>query len=126
MGLLNNFEEILIDSNFFFIPFDYKVDVIGKLRERYPTKKIFTLKACYEELRKKETKEAELALKYIDSKDLEIRESGFKGSADERILEYAKNHNIAVCSQDKPLRDKIRKLGRKTIVLRSKQKLEVI
>lgn len=124
--MLNNFDSILIDTNFFFVPFQFGVDVVGRLREKFPSKDLFTLEACYEELKKQEEKEVDLALKYIEEEDIGIRDSGFKGSADEQILKYAEEHDVAVCTQDKPLRDKLRERNIRTIVLRSYSTLEVI
>lgn len=126
MGLLSDFNSILIDSNFFLIPFQFGVDVVGELRKKFPGKEVFTLGVCYEELKNKEESKADLAIEYIDKQDVEIKETGHQAHADDQILEYTRKNNVAVCTQDKELKKRLKKEDVKVIILRSYSTLEVV
>ena len=96
--------EVLLDTNAMMLPFNKRFDVYTELKFSIGGAELMTLSSCYNELVKLLPSAAELA-----KRELRIVKS--KGFADDAILEYARKNKVIVCTQDKELRDKLRKAG---------------
>lgn len=48
-----------------------------------------------------------------------------QGAVDASLIEYAREHDCVVCTNDRALRKNLRKIGKKAIFVRSKSHLEI-
>jgi rRNA-processing protein FCF1 len=120
---------ILLDTNFLLVPFRFKIDIFSEF-ERIIDEKIdlIVLDVCLNEL-KKITKEIEFnsiieMLKRKNVKVIEL-EKGGKKDIDKIIIEFAKEKNCVIATNDKSLRKMAKKNGLNTIFLRKKKFLEI-
>ncbi len=115
--------KILIDTNFFFLPFYENFDVISELQNFLIEKGIdyedfYTLKKNIWEIENKlKTSRSEakrklfkLVLEYIKSKGVTILESPLNEKTDRLIVNTALNGRWIVCTLDRQLRYILRKL----------------
>jgi len=123
-------KKIILDTNFLIDCLRFKIDFLEEIQDliREPFQ-IFVLSATLKELEKisklkiKESKYAKLALKLVKEKKFLIIETACKNT-DKAILELANKDSI-IATNDKELRNKLRKKGIKTIYLRAKKYLEI-
>jgi len=117
---------ILLDSNAVMMPFEFSIDLEGELTRLFGKFKIIIPKPVINELkflsehgkgRKKLI--AKPALKLIEKYDIVDAE----GFGDKAIINLAKKLNSIVLTNDKKLRDKLKKLSLHTVYLRGKSKL---
>ena len=125
-------KRIILDTNFLLIPYNFKVDIYEEIkrivhdecliciidRTRYELDKILNTQ------KGKDKAAAKFALDLIDKKKPEsiITENQH---VDESILLLAEQEDCIVATQDKELKDKLKQLKRKIIVLRQKNHLEI-
>jgi rRNA-processing protein FCF1 len=82
---------------------------------------LFTISSVIQELKKMKSKDAKLALKLIDLKNVKILKTKEK-NVDKAILKLA-DKSIIVATNDIKLRRKLKALGIKTIYLRARKYL---
>jgi rRNA-processing protein FCF1 len=99
-------EQVILDTNFLMIPGKYKIDIFHELAlEGYEP---ITLKNCIEELNKiaerasTDGNYARIALEMLEKHSLPVKRS-VKHNADEAIIQYAKENNCAVATNDREL-----------------------
>ena len=113
--------KIVLDTNFFVSSINFKIDLFLELRGN----KLFVTEPVIDELTElagkngRDSTAARVSLEMIREKNLKVLESNEK-EADNSLLEYGKK-GYAVATQDKRLRDKIRKTGTKIIYIRQKK-----
>lgn len=121
---------VVLDTNFLLIPFRFRIDILKELDYLIEASHRFVVSSMtISELRRiaerigKHGMAARLALKLVEanSKKIEIVDS--KGYVDDWIVEYAKENNAMVCTNDSKLRKRLRELDIKVITLKSKSKL---
>ncbi|RLI92644.1 MAG: nucleotide-binding protein [Candidatus Altiarchaeales archaeon] len=121
---------ILIDTNFFLIPYQHKIDIFQEISRLIDEKySIVTLSSVLRELESIEEGSmgrdgiaARIALRLIREKRIEVIDSDHAG--DKSIIEFAKNNkNVIVCTNDKKLKKKLRQLGVGIIDMRDKSHL---
>jgi hypothetical protein len=124
------FRKIILDTNFWLLPFEYRVDVIAGLEDlfEYTPYIILLPTPVYDELKmmansKNNAKKAiasksaiELIDKLILKNKVLIVESGKK--ADDIILDIAQSSNAWVATNDKILRFRLKEKQIKTVILR--------
>jgi rRNA-processing protein FCF1 len=93
-------------------------EIENLLSESY---KLLTIDSVVRELKKISSKNAKLALKLIDLKNIEVLKTKEK-NVDKAILSLADKDTI-IATNDIKLRKKLKTLGSKTIYLRAKKKL---
>ncbi len=125
-----NFRKIILDTNFWLLPFEHRVDVIAGLEDtfEYTPFVILLPTPVYDELKmmansKNNAKKAiasKSAIELIDKLMLKnkvlIVESGKK--ADDTILDIAQSSNAWVATNDKILRFRLKEKQIKTVILR--------
>lgn len=118
--------KILLDTNFTLIPAQFKVDIFSELANN----QLYILDKTLEELKNivkkqslKHKKAAKLALTLIKKNKVKILKTKSKLKTDDLILETAKKIKAAVATQDKLLKQKLKKNKVKIITLRQKKYL---
>jgi rRNA-processing protein FCF1 len=112
---------MVLDTNFLISASNFKIDLISELRGN----DLFVTEPVLEELGKiskkksKDSKAARMSLKMVKEKGLKILESKEK-EADLSLLECGKK-GYAIATQDKVLRNKLKRAGSKIIFIRQKK-----
>jgi len=123
--------KIIIDTNLLMAIGQFKVDIFREL-DRIITEKyelciidrtIDELKKIKENQKGKHKTAAKLALAIVKSKQPKIIKSKEDKSVDDLIVDLAKKEKIAVATQDKELKKKLKENKAKIIVLRQKRYL---
>lgn len=114
--------KIVLDTNFVTIPFQFGVDIYEEIAriidEQY---ELIFPKICIKELNK--LKNGKASLELMKMKGVKFVEIPLAKSVDESILNYAKENNAIVATQDSELKKKVLKNSLPIITLRKKQYL---
>lgn len=122
--------KILLDTNFLLIPAQFNVDIFSEIERiaDFPYR-ICILKQTIDELKKiikeqkgKHRNAAKLALQLIKQKDLNTIKNSSKDSVDDIILDIV-NPEYIVATQDKELKDRLKRKKIRIITLRAKKYL---
>jgi rRNA-processing protein FCF1 len=122
--------KVLLDTSFLLEMLHYKLDfsIFQELEENV---ELFISSETLRELKSianKKTKEGRLALialKLIEAQRIKIVQS-LKKEVDEDLLTLAKKEGFLVATNDKDLKEKLKKENVKIICLRNKKKIEVM
>jgi len=122
--------KILVDTNFLIDMLRYKLDfsIFETLEENV---ELFISSETLREIKSmanRKTKEGRLAmvaLKLIETQKIKIVQS-LKKEVDEDLLELAKKEGFIVATNDKDLKEKLKKENVRIICLRNKKKIEVM
>ncbi len=134
LNILKKKTKVILDTNFLFIPGDLGVDIFTEIQkimsEPY---ELCVMDATINELEKimattskqKQGLNAKLGLILVKQKNLKTINSSFKNYADQSILEYAAKNpeKTIVATQDKDLKNKLKKIPTRIITLRQKKYL---
>jgi len=125
--------KVIFDSNFFFIPSQFQLDVFEELAtligQRFdpvllsPTKR--ELQKIAESGPPKMRKQATLALKLAEKCRLIQVEKGLEETHDDVIVRVAAEWGCPVATNDRELRKRLRNMGVPVIFLRQKRRLEL-
>lgn len=121
---------ILLDTNFLMDVIKFKVDLetVGNLLlEQYKFATLDKVLAELKPLSQKSSKTAgyaKISLQLIKNYNFEVLKSKQK-SVDEELLSLSKSPDIIIATNDRMLRKSLKKLGKKTIYLRSKKHLAI-
>ena len=113
--------KIVLDTNFLISANNFKLDLLSELKEN----ELFITEPVLRELEEisknnsKDAMAARLALKIVEDKGLKVLETNER-EADDSLLEYGKK-GYAVATQDKILKDKLKRAGAKIIFIRQKK-----
>ncbi|MFX1453635.1 MAG: PIN domain-containing protein [Promethearchaeota archaeon] len=127
-----DFLGIIIDTNFFFVPFDFKIDIFEEInRIILRNYKLIAFPAIIEELKKLEAKKnsikwknkIQLALKLAENCEIYEESPLPNETIDNFILRIAKEKNWYVATNDKTLKKKLKNQGVPIIYLRQKKYL---
>lgn len=122
--------EVFIDTNFFMIPFQFKVDIVEEFKRILPNYKLVTTEFVVNELRglKNNSKgkvrlAAGLGLKIAQSDDIEIKKISLNEgeSVDDALIRISK----VLATNDIVLKRKAKKKGIALVILRQKKYLAV-
>lgn len=123
-------KEIVIDTNFFMVPFQFNVDIIDEIEKRLPGYKLTTPYFVINELKglKKNNKgktrlNANLALKLIESSDIEIKDIPLNKdeTVDDALLRVSK----VLATNDIELKNRAKDKGISVVYLRQKKYIAV-
>lgn len=121
---------IIFDTNFLFVPFEFKLDIIAQLRTMFTGNyNLFIYEGTIDELKAVERKGDKnkkflpLIVKMLKIYDFKIINSE-KSYIDEQILDGL-NNKILVATNDKELRRKVWDRGYKVLYMRQKSYLEI-
>ena len=130
--LKKNELQVILDTNFFFIPFKFKIDIfeelLNLLNQRF---KPILLSSTQKELlgiiesSPKLKKQGNLALNFAKKCDFVVVEKRSTETFDDVILRIALEKKIPVATNDKELRKRLRKNGIPVIFLRQKHLLDI-
>jgi rRNA-processing protein FCF1 len=125
--------KVILDTNFLFIPLHFKVDIFEELFNLL--KKQFDpilLSSTQKELQglaksssPKISKQALMALQLSEKCRFVNIDKSLSESYDDVIVRIALDWNSPVCTNDRELRNRLRKKGAPVIFLRQKQRLEM-
>ena len=123
-------KRILLDTNFFFVPFQVGVNIFTEFERVVDEQfELFTLTPLKGELetiaRSGKGKDKSAALMAIQlARGIKILETDKKGDA--AVLDYAKaNKDVIVATNDSDLRKRLKAVGVRTIFVRNRSKLEI-
>lgn len=136
---MEKYYKVLIDTNFFFLPFYENFDVINELRRFLEENgileyKFFTLEKNIKEIENllnkaksnKWKKIYNLVSEYIKRNDIDIIKSDINERTDRLIVKYSiEEKNVIVCTQDRTLRYILRKL-RIPVIFYSHKSLHIL
>ena len=109
--------KVIIDTNVFLVPFNYKVDVITGIKNLVQNAELVTLDATLRELSQHKNKKAvKLALSIIARNDVKI-ESGV-GNTDNAIIRYAEKNKAMVFTNDAAMMERCEKKGIKVLFVK--------
>lgn len=113
-----NMEKIILDTDFLLIGLKNRVDIFGELKRICDFNyEVFVLDKTIDELKGK--KMEKLALDFIEAK-LKIYNTPRNKKVDDLLLDM---DNIIVCTQDKELKEKLKKRKTRIITIRQKKYL---
>jgi uncharacterized protein len=120
-------DKVLLDTNFLLIPAKFKVDIYAELERIFDKHELFVLDKSLVELdniiqnqKGAEKAAAKLAKAILEAKKPKTLKTTSKDYVDDVILGL---EGYIVATQDKELRDRLKKKGIKTITLRQKKYL---
>jgi len=124
--------EVILDSNFLFVPFQFKVDIFGELEALVGHSEPIVLSTTAEELENLSKRKPEKVRKQaLSALDLAKRcrivnvEKKQEESFDDVVLRTAKERKCPVATNDKMLRRKLREAGVATIYMRQRSHLVI-
>ncbi len=125
-------QKIILDSNFLFIPLQFRIDVskelenlVGKFEPIVLSTTMEELKTLTKEKPEKTRRQALLALKIAEKCTLITVEKDPVETYDDVILRKAKEWACLVATNDRNLRKRLRKESIPTIYLRQRKRLEL-
>ncbi len=121
---------VLIDTNFFLVPFQFKIDIFTELEHLIDVNHYFVITSkTLDELEKlaenagKKGAGARLAIKIINANMGRIEVIDSNRPVDSWIADYAETTGAIVCTNDIKLKKKLKDNGIKVISLRGKTRL---
>ncbi|MDH5440097.1 MAG: hypothetical protein OEZ48_10980 [Candidatus Bathyarchaeota archaeon] len=124
--------KVILDSNFLFIPFQFKIDILEELKNLVGKLEPVVLSSTIEELEKLATEKTEKtrrqalsALRLTERCTVVNVEIGPTESYDDVIVRKAKEWNCSVATNDRELRRRLRVELISVIYLRQKKRLEL-
>lgn len=123
-------KEVVIDTNFFMVPFQFNVDIIDELEKALPSYKLTTLIFVINELKglKRNNKgkirlNADLALKLANSSNIEIKDISLENNetVDDALLRVSE----VLATNDIELKKRARKKGITVAYLRQKKYIAI-
>ena len=125
--------KVILDSNFLFLPIQFKIDVFEELKKLLNRQfEPVLLSVTHEELQKialksgvKTRKRASLALRLAEKCCAVDVEQDDKETNDDVILRVAKEWKCPVATNDQALRRRLRDINLPVIYLRQKSRLEL-
>lgn len=119
---------VILDTNFLLLPYRFKINIINELDYLIEVSHCFVISSrILDELKKlsrslgKDGVAARLALKMVASPKSKIEVIETDVPVDDWIVDYAKDNNAIVCTNDAKLRKRLK--GLKIVVLKSRSKL---
>jgi len=125
-----NSKEVVIDTNFFMVPFQFNVDIITELENKLPSYKLITPSFVINELKglKRNTKgkvrlNANLALKLANSSKVEIKDISLleNETVDDALLRVSE----VLATNDIELKNRAKDKGITVVYLRQKKYIAV-
>jgi len=125
--------KVILDSNFLFIPSEFRIDVFEGLESLLGQRvDPILLSQTYQEIRKiaeesspKIRQQASLALEIAEKCCIVQVEKDFKETCDDLIVRVAKEWRSPVATNDRTLRRRLRNINVPVIYLRQKSRLEM-
>lgn len=125
--------KVILDSNAFFVPLQFKIDIFEELKNLLPTNfEAILLSPIRQELEKlaekgspQMRKKASYALKLSEKCTYVQLNDDYACSPDDAILKVAKEWKSPVFTNDRNLRKRLRNINVPVIYVRQKSRLEI-
>lgn len=125
--------KVILDSNFFFIPYKFRIDIFQEIESLLNRKIDFVvLSPTYNELEKiaeqgspKNRRNALLALKFAEKCRIVHVEKSFVETHDDFVVRVAVNWKCPVATNDRLLRQRLRNKNVPVIYLINKSRLQI-
>ena len=120
---------VLLDTNLLLLPHRHKVDVFAEIERLMIGKHtVCTFSTVLDELKAlvdstEDGVAAKVGLELVGGRGVEVIPSS--GDVDSAILEYAKNHDVIVATNDRELKRKLKEVGVKVIYMRGRSHLDM-
>ncbi len=125
--------EIILDTNFLLVPFQFKIDILRQLDDLVDVSHCYVVSARTKvELQKiaairgKDGMAARLALKLLEANKARIAIIESDEYVDDWIVDYAVKHKAIVCTNDSKLRTRLKDMDIKVATMKSKSKVGFI
>lgn len=122
---------MVLDTNFLLVPHQFRIDIFGEIEELLEFPHTYVVPSgVKKELEKlaegkgSEGAAARLGLKIL--RERECTEVESRGNVDSWIRKYAKKENAIVATNDRELRNKLKKDGVEVVLLHSKSRLGIV
>ena len=116
-------KRVILDTSFILTAMEYKIDVAEELRKLlYTTFCLVTIDKTFAELENK--KQSKLAKTFIEKNKVGTISTSGEGNVDWHILEYA-TPDMLVATQDKLLKEKLKKRKISVITIRQHKYLTI-
>ena len=118
-------KKLMLDTNFLVLPFQFQVDPFEEF-DRILNKKnnLYTIDKCISEAKTIENNSySSLVTKLIEKKPIEVIDTSSSKNADDLLLEFSERGYV-VCTNDRELRERIKKKGSPVVILRGENKLQ--
>lgn len=123
-------KEVVIDTNFFLVPFQFNVDIIEELKNKLPSYKLVTPSFVIKELeglkhnnKGKTRLNANLALKLANSSNIEIKDISLEN--DETVDDALLRVSEVLATNDIDLKNRAKEKGITVVYLRQKKYIAV-
>lgn len=123
-------KEVVIDTNFFMVPFQFNVDIIEELKSKLPSYKLVTPSFVIKELeglknnnKGKTRLNANLALKLANSSNIEIKDISLEN--DETVDDALLRVSEVLATNDIDLKNRAKEKGISVVYLRQKKYITV-
>lgn len=113
---------VLLDTNFLMIPVEFRIDIFEGIRNMIPDASFATVSGVIRELGR--IKDGKIAEKIINRENVKVVDR--EGKVDDALLNYAKEKDAVVCTNDKELKERCLKQGITVIFMRDKSKLDIM
>jgi rRNA-processing protein FCF1 len=111
--------EVVLDTNMLVVPAQFRIDIADEIRRLVPGAKMITLSGVVLELEK--MKNGKIGMEFIQKNDVGVIES--QGHVDDAIVEYARDKNAIVATNDAMLIKRLKEIGAPVVRVRKKQTL---
>lgn len=119
--------KVLFDTNAFLMPFEFGVNPYDGVKGLVPKVELITINECVRELKGLKPTSWEKIMSLALQNGLRVVDSEIKkGKVDDRIVEFAKNNNCLVLTQDRLLKKKLLNSSLRVIIMRQKKYFEII
>ena len=119
---------VILDTNLLLLPFQFKINILKELAYLIESSHYYLISSnTLGELEKlgkitgKNGMAARLALKMIKNNNIKVVRSDM--NVDDWIVNYARDNNAVVCTNDAALRKRLKSFGIKMIAMKSRSKL---
>jgi rRNA-processing protein FCF1 len=111
--------EVVLDTNFLLVPTQFKIDIVGEIKQLVPGARLVVLSGSLREL--ENIKGGKTGMLFVEKNDFAVKES--RGHVDDAIVNYAKENKAAVATNDIMLIQRLKEIGAPVIRVRKKQTL---
>ncbi len=116
--------KVILDSNFLMVPFQFGIDIFQELKRILDVRyEVIVPKCVIEELERLSKKKAKAKAALQLAKGLQLIECS--GNDVDDFLYKIASKTVIICTNDKNLKEKIRKKGSPVIYLRQKKYLDI-
>jgi len=116
--------KLLLDTNFLFLPFEYKIDIVEEFKRLFGSFEIYVTEKTILEIENimkdksrklKDRMLAKMALQYLKKLNPKVIPTPLNLPNDKLIIDIVKKEKFVVCTNDKNLRKVLKEIGIPTV-----------